>query len=135
MKALALLFICVLISLNSFCQKSEFKKAPLTGTWIEAIHKTDTIYFKPEYDGQHPIFWLGRISRPAEGMTLPGYNTGPYWYKLGEKNISVDWFLSSGSDFKSYYFEITDNSHLKIGDFFSGQPNSIADTLTFTRIE
>ncbi|MBI9034372.1 MAG: hypothetical protein JEZ03_07875 [Bacteroidales bacterium] len=39
---------------------SEFKKSPLTGIWVEKNERTDTIIFKPYYDGQDPILNLER---------------------------------------------------------------------------
>lgn len=117
--------------------KNGIKKSPVEGTWVEVVYKTDTLFFLPDYDGQYPIFNLNRATRVSEGLTLPGYFSGPYWYIAGDKNISIQWFLSSFSGFNRYYFEFLPGGNtFKILNFFA-DPSSTTerDTLTFTRVE
>jgi len=58
------IFLAILLFLFSIvhgvCQKSEFKKSPIFGIWIERTNKSDSLIFLPEYDGQNPIFQLKR---------------------------------------------------------------------------
>ena len=125
---------------DSYCvsfPKSGMKESPISGTWLESISKTDTLVFSPEYDGLYPVFNLKRKFRVTEGYSLPGYFSGPYWYILGENSISVNWFLSSNSQYNRYYFKlIPEGNELKIGSFFADPPFPLGrDTLTFTKIK
>jgi hypothetical protein len=139
MKNNELMIIGVLLIMlfgNASCQKNNTKDSPLTGTWIESEKKSDTIVFLSEYDGQNPVFELKRGFRIANGYILPDYFAGPYWYQLDRDNISLNWFLSSGS-FHSYYFKIMPGeSKFEIGNFFKNPENSLVekDTLEFIRI-
>jgi hypothetical protein len=132
------LFLIFFIHFNyTYCQKDELKTSPVNGTWIESVNKTDTIVFLPEYDGQNPVFELKRGFRMTDGYKLPDYYSGPYNFKLGDKSISVYWFLSSGS-FQSYYFNLyPDENKFKIGNFFKDPEKKKleSDTLTFIRIK
>jgi hypothetical protein len=119
---------------SGICQKSEFKKSPIIGTWVEKVNKTDTLIFLPVYDGQYPIFQLKRGFDPNDKHNnVPRSPFGPYWYKLETNNILINWFLSSDSKFHSYYFWLSDNNiNLKICDFFNFY-RSPKDTLTFIK--
>lgn len=115
--------------------KSGIRKSPMDGTWIESELKKDTIIFSPEYDGQFPVFNLKREFLVTASGYLPGYLSGPYWYILGTKNISLSWFLSGYSWFNRYYFELQPGGNeFKITNFFA-ENNEVPDTLTFRRIE
>jgi len=117
--------------------KNGVKQSPVNGTWIESLHRTDTMVFLPEYDGQFPIFRLGRALQITDSISLPGNYSGPYWYIVGNKSISLNWFLSSSSIFKRYYFEmITGKNEFRILNFFSDEQGTAnSDTLTFEKVE
>lgn len=120
-----------------FCQKTELKISPITGTWVELEKKNDTIHFLPDYEGQNPIFELKRGFRLTEGYKLPDYFSGPYSYKPGIDSISLFWFLSSSS-FQTYYFKMApEENEFKIGNFFKDpeRKKQESDTLTFIRIK
>jgi hypothetical protein len=113
------------------CQKSQFKKSPIIGTWIESTNHSDSLIFLPEYDGQNPIFQLKRGFNPLDRTKLPKPFSGPYWYKLEGNRISISWFLSSEAGYHSYYFWLShDKIKLRISNFF-GDNKSQKDTLTF----
>lgn len=130
------LLILIILSTQVSCQKTVLKTSPLQGTWIEAVKKTDTIVFAPEYDGLNPVFELKREFSITDGNRLPGFFAGPYNFSLGDNSISVYWFLSSGS-YQSYYFKmLPGENRFKIGNFFKDpgtKPES--DTLIFVRIK
>jgi len=117
--------------------KNGIKKSPVEGTWVEAVTKTDTMYFLPHYDGQYPIFNLNRSPRVTEGYMLPGYFSGSCLYILGDKSISIQWFLSGSSVFNRSYFEFLPGGNtFKILNFFADPlAKAEKDTLIFTRIE
>jgi hypothetical protein len=118
---------------SGICQKNEFKKSPIIGTWIEKSKKSDTLIFLPEYDGLNPIFQLKRGFDSVNKNKLPKSFSGPYWYKLESNCILISWFLSSDINFHSYYFWLSDNkTKLKISDFFNDS-RSGKDTLTFIK--
>lgn len=49
-----------ILMISGVCQKSQIKKSPVFGIWVEKINKSDSLLFLPEYDGQNPIFHLTR---------------------------------------------------------------------------
>ena len=134
-KSVILFFLCLLLTATYVvCQKTEFKKSPIIGVWIETSKKMDTLIFLPEYDGQNPIFQLKRGFDANNKSKLPKAFSGPYWYKLDDKNrILINWFLSSDANFHSYYFRLSKNKmELRISDFFN-DGRSQKDTLIFTK--
>ena len=119
--------------LESLYPESEFKKSPLNGIWVEENVRTDTIIFKPYYDGQEPIFNLERGQR--NNSNLPKYNSGPYHYRLEDGVIKTQWFLSSSITYNPYYIKISnDSSVIKIGNFYDSSPQNY-DTLIFIRVD
>ena len=113
------------------CEKNNTEKIPVAGTWIEAIHKTDTIVF----DDQYPSFKLNRGTEIRNGYLLPKYLSGPYFYEIEKDSIYLRWLLSSSSYGKNYYFNLdSKNGQIKIGNFFVDSLNQNA-TLTFSRIQ
>jgi hypothetical protein len=119
--------------LDSLYPESEFRKSPLNGIWVEENVRTDTIIFKPYYDGQEPIFYLARGQRKKS--YLPKYNSGPYHYRLEDSVIKTRWFLSSSLTYNPYYIKISnDSSEIKIGDFYDSSPRD-NDTLIFIRVD
>ena len=113
--------------------ESKFKKSPINGIWIEDNMRTDTIIFKPYYDGQEPILNLERGHR--NNSNLPKYNSGPYHYRLEGNVIKTQWFLSSTITYNPYYIMISnDSSEMKIGNFYDSSPQNY-DTLKFIRVD
>ena len=112
---------------------SEFKKSPLYGIWVEQNLKTDTIIFKPYYDGQEPIFNLERGHR--KNSNLPKHNSGSYHYRLEDSVIKIQWFLSGTITYNPYYIKISnDSSEMRIGNFYDSSPQNY-DTLKFIRVD
>jgi hypothetical protein len=113
------------------------KESPMHGTWVEVLHRKDTIVFASEYDGIYPVFNLNRGYRISEGYTLPDYFSGSYWYILGTNSISVNWFLSSNSIYNRFYFNVLPAENtITIGNFFADPTiPPVADTLTFVKIK
>jgi len=134
MKSLLLFLFGVLLVSHVQCQKNKdvFHQSPVSGSWIHTTSNTDTLEFLPEYDGSNPIFWL---KRGKNEDNLPKSNSGPYSYELSENAISINWFLSSNSNYHSYYFKLSpDKEMLKIGNFYS-ESKINTDTLIFRKIE
>lgn len=133
MKILYLFLNCFLLFATIQCQKKEdFKGSPISGIWVDNSSLTDTLEFLPEYDGQHPIFWL---KRGKNSDSLPKSYSGPYSYTLSENSISMRWFLSSNAEFHTYLFVLSpDTEVLKIGNFYDN-PNENQDTLFFRMIK
>lgn len=120
------LFIGLLLILTISCDKDciDALAIQVQGTWVEVIHKSDTLAFESEYSG----FTLTR------GTELRA--TGPYSYEIVQDSISLKWLLSSysGSGFK-YYFDLDEkNEQINIGNFFDYSLNRKNEILTFTRI-
>jgi hypothetical protein len=131
---LQIIFIFFLFS-NIFGQQAEFKKSPISGTWVELNKKSDTLVFLSEYDGQNPIFQLKRGFDSINQYYLPKRLSGPYWYYLGNDQISISWCLSSDSRFQKYYFQLSsDRQKFKILNFFQDYQNS-KDTISFIKIK
>ena len=115
--------------------KNSMKQSPMLGTWLESLKKTDTIVFLPEYDGLFPVFNLHTNFRVSDNHLRFGDFSGPYHYIVGDKYISLNWFLSSSSIFNRYYFEkINGGNEFKIENFFV-EPSIALDTLTFIKIK
>lgn len=136
MKKILFVIFISLFPIFSFSQQISFKISPVTGTWVESVHKTDTLIFNARYEGDTPGFLLQRAQRMMpNGHSVPGWNAGYYHYVLDKNLIKINWLLSSDSRFKPVFFMWDPGkTTLKIGDFFSGSQAS-ADTLTFIRIK
>ena len=74
MKNIFLIGLLLIITVS--CDKDSIDVPPIQGTWIEAIHKSDTLIFENE----SPSFILTR------GTELRG--TGPYSYEIVQDSIS-----------------------------------------------
>ena len=119
--------------LDSLYPESEFKVSPITGIWVEENMETDTLIFKPYYDGQYPILYLERGQR--SNNSLPKYYCGPYHYRLEDGAIRTQWYLSSSITYNPYYIKISnDSSEMRIGNFYDSAPQNY-DTLTFIRVD
>lgn len=101
----------------------------LSGKWIEIETRTDTLSF--ELLGDSEIMNLNRGKEMRNGILLPKYNSGPYTYKLAEEKISLNWMLSSNSNFNDYYFKVMD-TRLHIGNFYH---SASGETLTFEKLD
>lgn|GEM_PF-1494518 len=121
-------------SVNTSCKKQHSETVQLQGTFVEKDMKSDTIVFLDKSDGEQLSFELKRSKRTADGITLPGYYSGPYWYSIGGNNISVLWFLSSGMA-HNYYFKSITADEFSIGNFFKDpqHPEAEKDTLIFVK--
>lgn len=135
MKTLIIFFFSFIIAQPVFGQQAGFWKSPVSGTWVEEIHKTDTLVFLPEYDGQHPIFQLNRGLDNGDRANLPKLYSVAYWYILTDRSISIQYFFSSTIGFQSCYFKIfPDSVKFEIANFLK-EPSSKTDTLTFYRLQ
>jgi len=124
------LWFCALIFLS--CSKDDTEtpiSAELKGKWIETETRKDTLFFESLDDLD--IMNLNRGMELKDGNMLPKPKSGPYKYKLLEEKISLNWVLSSNSEFNDYYFQIIDNQ-LNIGNFY-GSP--LGETLTFEKLD
>ena len=125
---LTLIFVLTLLS----CSKNEtniINSTDLKGKWIDVETRQDTLYF--ESLDNLEIMNLNRGKEIREGHLLPKYGSGPYNYKLSELKISLNWMLSSNSNFNDYYFKIIENK-LIIGNFYGSE---YGETLTFEKLK
>ena len=129
MKNIFLIGLLLIITIS--CEKDSIETPPIIGTWIEAIHQSDTLVFENEY----PSFTLNRGTEIRDGHLLPKYSSGPYSYEIVQDSISLRWVLSSYSGGIKYYFDLNEkNKQIKIGNFFVDSLYSNNVTLTFSRI-
>jgi hypothetical protein len=120
----ALTFLC--------CSKDDTKSqtsTSLKGKWVETETRMDTLFFESIDDLD--FMNLNRGKELRNGNLLPKPHSGPYIYKLLEEKISLNWVLSSNSDFNDYYFKVIDN-RLNIGNFYD---STSGETLTFERLD
>ena len=123
--------IGLLLILTISCKKDRIETPPISGIWIETIHKSDTLVFENEY----PSFTLNRGTEIRDGYLLPKYSSGPYSYEIVQDSISLRWGLSSYSGSFKYYFNLDEkNEHIKIGNFFIDSLYHDNVTLTFSRL-
>ena len=126
MKQTAFLAIVAVVLSCIGCKKEDIHSNELTGTWIEATDKADTlVFFGTE------SFMLNRGKEMSNGHILPKYGSGIYEYKLQNDSISLYNSISSCYCFNNYYFEIK-NGTLKIGDFYRKNLTQ-QGTLTFVK--
>jgi hypothetical protein len=110
------------------CEKENFVPQRLQGTWIESVHKTDTIEFSSESE----LFILNRGKEMMNGYMLPKPLSGLYSYKIEKNSISLMWGLSSSFGSTRYYFEFDEkNERIKIGNFFMDTPDRNHEILVF----
>lgn len=124
-RAAALAALAVVLSCAS-CKKEDVNISELTGTWIEATDKEDTLVFRSSEN-----FTLNRGKEMRDGHILPKYGSGIYEYKLQNDSISLYNQTSSCYCFNSYYFGMK-NGTLKVGDFYKKNPAQ-QETLTFVK--
>jgi hypothetical protein len=126
----ALLVGFILIFILS-CKKENIVTQRLQGTWIESVHKTDTIVFSSESKS----FRLNRGKEMMNGYILPKPLSGPYYYELDKNSISLIWGLSSSFGSTRYYFEFDEkNERIKIGNFFMDIPDRKYEILVFIKV-
>jgi hypothetical protein len=126
----ALLIGFILIFTMS-CKKNNIVTQRLQGTWIESVHKADTIEFSSESE----LFILNRGKEMMNGYMLPKPLSGPYYYKIEKGSISLIWGLSSSSGSAMYYFEFDEkNERIKIGNFFMDIPDKKYEILVFIKL-
>ena len=92
------------------CSKDDTKSqtsASLIGKWVETETRMDTLFFESIDDVD--FMNLNRGKELRNGNLLPKPHSGTYIYKLLEEKISLNWVLSSNSNFNDYYFEVIDN--------------------------
>lgn len=124
-----ILLIGLLLIITASCEKDNIETPPLQGTWMEVIHKSDTLVFENEYSG----FTLNRGTEIRNGLLLPKFLSGPYSYEIEEDSISLRWGLSSYNGGIKYYFHM-DSEQIMIGDFFVDSLNNKNEILTFEKI-
>lgn len=104
----------------------------LTGTWIEASKRIDTIVFTSNSDTG--MFWLYRGYRMVNGYQIPAIGSGDYDFRIIPDSIRIRWGLSSALEPATYYFKFNDSYLIiKIGHFTSFTVNE--DPLTFRKIK
>ena len=119
MKNLFLIGVLLIISLG--CDKEEVYTSSIQGSWIETIHKLDTLVF----NNQTNIFTLHRDSEIQRRLL-------PYHYELNKDSIFLHWMPSSYSGYMDYYFQM-DSKNIWIGNFYVDSLDNI-EILTFSRI-
>ncbi|MFD0837561.1 hypothetical protein ACFQ0I_17420 [Mariniflexile aquimaris] len=125
---LTLIFMLTLLS----CSKDDTNianQSDLKGKWVDVETRLDTLSF--ESLNNLEIMNLNRGKEIREGYLLPKYGSGSYAYKLSELKISLNWMLSSNSNFKDYYFKIIEN-RLNIGNFYDSE---YGETLNFEKLK
>ncbi|MEM9327711.1 MAG: hypothetical protein AAGA85_18730 [Bacteroidota bacterium] len=123
-----ILISCLLLIAGCANTDEETTTPDLLGRWVNVATTTDTLSFE-RLDGSD-IINLQRGTEVRDGLVLPRAGSGPYSYELREKEILLNWMLSSNSAFESYYFEAK-GKQLEIGDFYGPDPE---ERLTFERI-
>ena len=84
----------------------------LSGTWIEASGRGDTLIFEPE------VLEVRRGFEIRNGLRLPKTGSGLWSYQVGEKyQMEVRPALSSSMKTQTAYAELKDNS-LYISNFY-----------------
>jgi len=126
-----LLFIGCICLLLTGCNTESVIKSSLSGVWIEATHKTDTLVFNNQLQG----FSLNRGREVRNGYSLPKEHSGPYTYELKNDSITLLWSASDYNKGTNYYFKSDlKNSQLKIGNFYVDSIGKI-EILTFIKIQ
>ena len=126
-----LLFIGCICLLLTGCNTDSVIKSSLSGVWIEATHKTDTLVFNNQLQG----FSLNRGREVRVGYSLPKEHSGPYTYELKNDSITLLWSASDYNKGTNYYFKSDlKNSQLKIGNFYVDSIGKI-EILTFIKIQ
>ncbi len=124
-----LLFIRFVVVISTSCSHN-VEQSQLSGVWIEATHKTDTMVFENSSKG----FVLNRGKEVVNGYLLPKIHSGPYLYELKNDSIALINQLSGNSKRINYYFKLDlIMNQFKIGNFYV---DSIGKTeiLTFSKI-
>jgi hypothetical protein len=119
MKNLFLIGLLLIISLG--CDKEEVDTSSIQGTWIETIHKVDTLVF----NNQTNIFTLHRDSEIQRRLLI-------YNYELEKDGIFLHWMPSSYSGYMDYYFQM-DSKNISIGNFYVDSLGK-NEILNFSRI-
>jgi len=123
----------LLILLTFLCCSKEDTEiltyAELKGKWIETETRLDTLYFESMENLE--ILNLNRGKEIRNGILMPKYGSGPYNYNLFGEKISLNWLLSSDSNYNDYYFKINGNK-LNIGNFYG---STSSETLIFERLD
>jgi hypothetical protein len=125
-----LLFIVIVVLLSTGCNNETVDTSSLSGVWIEATHKEDTLVF----NNQPPGLILKRGYEVINGYFLPKAHSGPYTYEIKNDSVTLHWLGSDYNKGTEYYFK-TDlkNKLLKIGNFYDDNTGS-NEILTFTKI-
>ncbi|RIV17995.1 hypothetical protein DYU11_30280 [Fibrisoma montanum] len=116
------------------CKASEeVNPDELSGTWVEASARKDTISFLSTL-GREPTRWLqvnrGKTTNP-DGYIVPRLGSGIYDYYVSGRQMYVRSLLSSNSAYKAYPISRR-NGELRLGNFFelgSQQPHTTVRTL------
>jgi hypothetical protein len=126
-----LLFIVFVGILSTGCKNETVDTSSLTGVWIEATHKADTLVFNNQPLG----LILKRGYEVRNGYYLPKAHSGPYTYEIKNDSINLLWLGSDSNKGTVYYFKSDlNNKLLKIGNFYDDNSGS-NEILTFTKIQ
>lgn len=110
------------------CRKDITEPVQISGTWIEASARQDTLVF-----GYDNLLELKRGKQLMTTFLLPKANSGLYKYTLKADSIGLDYLLSNTTVSKHYYFKMEENK-LSIGDFYQKYPGQ-SRLLAFERME
>ncbi len=111
------------------CQQEKAATPGFEGTWVEEKTSADTLVINPEIS----VITLNRGREvTTDGYALPRYGSGPYSYGLNNKQITLQYGLSSCMCPKDYFFDV-ENNRLTIGNFYAhaARPEPV---LTFRKI-
>lgn len=130
------LFIGLILAAAMGCKPEgqEVTPATLTGTWVEAHARRDTLIFNLSSGGQPvPGFLLVKRGKEinAGGFLTPRLGSGLYAYTIQEKAIQVGSLFSSSTQTTNYTCYLS-GGQLKIGNFFElgfNQPATATRTL------
>ncbi len=106
------------------CEKSNIQKSKLSGLWIEAVNKLDTIDFNET--SPESSFNLKRGLIKVNDSFVPDYGSGYYGYELLDNDsISLCYSVSSSciigvlNSYSKYYFQLFNTDSIKIGNFYN----------------
>lgn len=130
MKTTFLLAFILIFTLS--CEKDISENQQLRGTWIEAVHQTDTIVFKRN----DAMFILNRGTEMRGEFELPKFRSGPYTYEIEGDSIYLYWGLSSSLASIPYHFKMDEKKEsFEIGNFISDSVSAKNSILIFFKAD
>lgn len=120
------------------CQSSEnVTPETITGSWVEASARRDTLYFNVDQTGTHSPNYLlvqrGKAPNP-DGYLIPKLGSGIYQFSIQNNRIYVHSLLSSSSTGAEYAITFNDGQ-IQVENFFELAPKQSATaTRTLVRL-